>query len=58
MILYSTMKCLVVGGKLVCSGQDYTYLPSGFGEVLFELCGNGSVDVLAAGCVTRYPIKY
>lgn len=37
---------------------DCTYLPSGFSKVLFELCGNGSVNVLAAGRITRYPIKY
>lgn len=32
-----------------------TYLPSGFGEILFELCRNGSVDVLAAGRVAGNP---
>lgn len=34
-----------------------TYLPSGFSEVLFELCRNSSVNVLAAGRVAGNPKK-
>lgn len=34
-----------------------TYPPSRFGKVLLELFRHGTVDVLGAGGVARYPIQ-